>query len=225
MYTSRKSRLHHNKIFKMRKYHLDMSNPIDLRGNSLINVDQLVIPEAFKNDVKGIMIPEGYVKDRINKLGDEISQNNYHGDILALCMLNGAMNFYGDLIKQIKHPVQVETIRVQSYVGTESSGHVEISGYDLSNVKGRDLLIVEDIIDTGRTLNSVNDQVRGLGANSVKIVSLLDKPSRRLDKVTLKPDYVGFTIDDEFVVGCGLDYNGRYRDVPHICVLKEEIYK
>lgn len=127
-----------------------------------------------------------------------------------------------ELIKYFKHPIEIDFISVSSYQGTESSGDVRINkDLDLSS-RDKNVLIVEDIVDTGRTLKEVKRLFYNKGAQDVKVVALLDKPDRRL--VDIQADFIGFTIPDEFVVGYGLDYNQCYRNLPYIGVLKNEIY-
>ncbi len=137
-----------------------------------------------------------------------------------ICILKGASVFMVDLAKRITVPVYMDFMSVSSYgSGTESSGIVKINK-DLDDpIVGKDVLIIEDIIDTGRTLNYLKKFLKNRGASSIKIATLLDKPARRV--ISLTPDYVGFTVPDEFVIGCGMDYDQRYRNLPYIGVVRQ----
>ena len=128
-----------------------------------------------------------------------------------------------ELIKQIRLDIEIDFMDVSSYVGTESEGDVRIVKDLDRSIVGRKVLIVEDIIDTGKTLTSVKELMYKKGASDVRIATLLDKPSRR--KVQIEGEYVGFEVPNEFVVGYGLDFNQKYRNLPYIGVLKEECYK
>ena len=142
---------------------------------------------------------------------------------LAVCILKGSVPFFADLIRAIPLPLETEYIALSSYgAGTASSGAVHIGKDIEADVAGRDVLIVEDIVDSGRTLAFLCGHLAARRPRSVRVVTLLDKPSRRA--VPFTPDYVGFTVDDVFVVGCGMDYAGRYRNLPYIGVLKPAVY-
>ncbi len=160
-----------------------------------------------------VLISREEIKKRVKELAEEIS-NDFSEDPLMLGILNGAFVFMADLIREMKVPVEVEFVRVKSYCGTNTTGRVEVIMDVSDSVRGKDVVIVEDIVDTGITMKFLAERVRSKGAKTVKICALLDKPSRRI--ADIKPDYVGFTIPDYFVVGYGLDYNGRYRELPEI---------
>lgn len=138
-------------------------------------------------------------------------------------LLKGSVPFMAELIKQIRLDIEIDFMDVSSYVGTESEGDVRIVKDLDRSIVGRKVLIVEDIIDTGKTLASVKELMYKKGASDVRIATLLDKPSRR--KVQIEGEYVGFEVPNEFVVGYGLDFNQKYRNLPYIGVLKEECYK
>ncbi len=159
-----------------------------------------------------VLISREEIEKRVKELAEEISKDYSREDPLMLGILNGAFVFMADLIREMKVPVEVDFLRVKSYCGT-SAGELEVI-MDVPDVKGKDVIIVEDIIDTGLTMDFLLKRVKKKGAKSVKVCALLDKPSKRV--VDVKPDYVGFTIPDYFVVGYGLDYNGRYRELPEI---------
>ncbi|RUM35057.1 MAG: hypoxanthine phosphoribosyltransferase [Archaeoglobus sp.] len=158
-----------------------------------------------------LLIGRDEIGRRVKELAEEISRD--YESPLMLGILNGAFIFMADLVREMKIPVEIEFVRVKSYRGVNTTGKVEIL-MDVSDVKDKDVLIVEDIVDTGITMNFLVKRVMKRGASSVKVCTLLDKPSRRI--VDVIPDYVGFTIPDYFVVGYGLDYNGMYRELPEI---------
>ncbi len=199
------------------------SSPIDLRQAHLIGVEQLVVSPAFKDDLKGILIPKGYADARTEKLAEEISSFPIKGDLLAVCVLNGAMHFYDKLIGQITQPVEVETIRLASYAGTASTREIKEFPFDYRRCQGRNVLVVEDIIDSGRTLDRLVKKINLQKHSSLRVACLLDKPEKRDQNIALISDYVGFVIPDLFVVGYGLDFNNRYRGLAHLSVLKDEL--
>ncbi|NLZ51923.1 MAG: hypoxanthine phosphoribosyltransferase [Thermoanaerobacteraceae bacterium] len=177
------------------------------------------------NDVEKVLISEEQIKQKIKLLGERIT-NDYKDsdDLLLVGVLKGAVVFMADLIRHIDLPLNIDFMAVSSYgSSTESSGVVRILKDLDETVEGKDLLVVEDIIDSGLTLSYMCDILKSRKPNSLKICALLDKPSRR--KIDLKVDYLGFEIPDYFVVGYGLDYAGKYRNLPDICVLKPEIYQ
>ncbi len=201
-----------------------MSSPIEI--NSIYPPDRLVIPGLYVKDLKGVLVPEGLIKDRVSKLAEEISSKHYPNDLLAVCVLDGAMRFFVDLLynEHMLAPVtEVETLKAKSYEGKESTGKISISGFDFSKVKDKRVILVEDILDTGTTLDKVTKEILVHNPKCLEVACLLDKPSRRVTPVNV--DYCGFVIPNEFVVGFGLDFNGNYRGLKHICVLKEEVYR
>lgn len=180
----------------------------------------------INKDVAKILISEEELDRTVSRLADEINRD-YAGDdkrLVLLCILKGSIVFMGDLMKKINVPLEIDCMRVSSYgAGTSSSGNVNII-MDImrSDLRDCDLLIVEDIIDSGRTLAYLEKYLLNKGAKSVKTCTLLDKPSRRVVEFT--PDYIGLEIPDEFVIGYGLDYDEKYRALPYVGVLKPEVY-
>ena len=173
------------------------------------------------NDIKKISLNEEQIEEIVSRLGKEIS-NDYNGkEPLFIGILKGCIPFMPDLLKNVSINCTLDYLRVSSYEGTKSSGKITIKG-DIPSVKDKDVIIVEDILDTGRTLMNVRNLLLEEGAKSVNICVLLDKPEGRI--VDIKADYVGGHVRNEFVVGYGLDYNEKYRNLPYIGVLKEEIY-
>lgn len=178
----------------------------------------------MKEDVQEILITREVIEDKTQKLADELTQQ-YDGKFpLVVGVLKGAMLFMSDLVKRMPIYLEVDFMDVSSYGNsTVSSGEVKIIKDLDTSVEGRDILIVEDVIDSGSTLSYLVELFHYRKANSVQIVTLLDKPAGR--KVDLEADMIGFTVPNEFVVGYGLDYAERYRNLPYIGILKPEIYR
>ena len=175
-------------------------------------------------DVAEILITSDQIQAKVAELGAKLSQDYEGRDLILVSVLKGALPFMADLMRRISIPVQIDLMEVSSYGGatTETSGLVRILKDLSSSIEGKDVLIVEDIIDTGLTLNYLMRYLRGKNPRSLRICALLDKPARRL--VDIDIDYRGFTIPDQFVVGYGLDYGEVYRNLPFIGVLKPEVY-
>lgn len=174
--------------------------------------------------IKKVLISKEEITKRVEELGAEITQDYRDKDLMLVGILKGAAIFMSELSQNIKLPILMDFMAVTSYGQSSiSTGEVRIiKDLDFS-VEGKDVLIVEDIIDTGLTLAYLTDSLKKRGANSVKIVTLLDKPDRRNVKVHI--DYLGFEVPDEFIVGYGLDYAERYRNFPFVGALKEEAYE
>ncbi len=175
-------------------------------------------------NIKKVLVSEEDIQTRCAQLGKQITDEYCAKNQIPICVaiLKGSVPFLVNLIKYIDMNVEFDFMAVSSYEGTESIGDVKII-MDLNrSIKGEHILLVEDIIDTGRTLKEVTKLLFNKGAASVKIVSLLDKPSRRV--IDISADYVGFEIPNEFVVGFGLDFNEKYRNLPYVGVLKDECY-
>ena len=174
-------------------------------------------------DIKEILITEEEIDRKVRELAAILSEEYRAKNPLAICVLKGAAFFMTDLIKRMDIELEVDFMDVSSYgQQSQSSGEVKIIKDLNTTVQGRHVLVVEDIIDTGLTLKYLVDLLRHRKAESVKVVTLLDKPRRR--KVDFKPDWVGFKVPDEFVVGYGLDYAEKYRNLPFIGVLKPDVY-
>lgn len=167
-----------------------------------------------------VLVAEEDIRRRVDELGKEITRDYAGMQPIAVCVLRGAIPFYADLIRRIDLPVTVDTITVSSYGSGTVSGELKVITDMRTSVEGRDVLVVDDIIDSGRTSVALIEMLKERGAKSVKTCALLDKPSRRV--VDIKGDYVGFAIPDEFVVGYGLDWNEKFRNLPHVYTLKEE---
>lgn len=162
-----------------------------------------------------VMLSEEEINSRIAELGEQISRDYEGKDIFLICILKGASFFACELAKRITVPVNIDFMKVSSYGGgTVSSGQVSIKMDVSESIAGKDVLIVEDIIDSGNTLNLLPKILMERGPKSIRLCALLDKPDRR--EVDVKMNYVGFRIPDKFVVGYGLDYDQRYRNLPYI---------
>jgi hypoxanthine phosphoribosyltransferase len=170
------------------------------------------------NEKMEILLSREKIEQRVVGLAEEISHDFVNSHLLLICVLKGAVIFVSDLMRQLKIPVEIDFMAVSSYgADTSSSGVVRILKDLEQGIQDRDVLIVEDIIDTGLTLSYLRDNLASRQPRSLKVVTLLDKPSRR--KVAFEPDYCGFAIPDSFVVGYGLDFNEQYRYLADICVL------
>jgi len=177
----------------------------------------------MQDDLREIFITEEQLKKRVKELSDVINRDYTGKEIVMICVLRGAIMFYADLLRNIDVKVITAYIAVSSYAGTESSGSIRLQ-YDLDeDIRGKHVLIVEDIIDSGGTIKYLVESLAIRKPASVRTCCLLDKPARR--KNDYKPDYTGFVIEDEFVVGYGLDYNEKYRNLTVVGVLKKEIYE
>ena len=177
-----------------------------------------------KDDIKKVLFSNEEIVERCKELAIEIKGDYENSDspLLLVALLRGSVPFLGELIKHIDMDIQYDFMDVTSYAGTESQGDIKILKDLDASIQGYDILLVEDIVDTGKTIETVVDTLYRKGANTVKIVTLLDKPSRRVANV--KADYIGFEVENEFVVGFGMDFNQKYRGLPYIGVLKDECY-
>lgn len=175
-------------------------------------------------DIEKVLITQAEIRTKVEELGQVLSHHYAGKNPLVVCILKGASIFLADLIRAMKVDLQMDFMAVSSYgTSSKSSGVVRIIKDLEQNIQGRHVLIIEDIVDTGLTLSYLLENLKTRGPADVRICTLLDKPSRR--KVKIKVDYNGFSIPDEFVVGYGLDYQERYRNLPDVCVLKKEIYQ
>lgn len=181
----------------------------------------------MNGDIESILVTEEELDKIVTRIAGEISKDYMGKRLLLLCILKGSVVFMGDLMKKISIPVEIDFIKVSSYgATTKSSGSVNIL-LDLhrSDLADTDILIVEDIIDSGKTLSYLTGYLSHKGARSVRIATVLDKPERRDPNIKLSPNYCGKIIPDKFVVGYGLDYNEKYRALPYIGILKSEVYR
>ncbi|CAM3469008.1 hypoxanthine phosphoribosyltransferase [Paenibacillus catalpae] len=176
------------------------------------------------NDIKEVLYDEGQIRAKVKELGETLSRDFDGRNPLVICVLKGAFIFMSDLVKEMPIKLEIDFMAVSSYgASTKSSGVVKIIKDLDASVEGRDVLIVEDIIDSGLTLSYLIDVLERRNAKSVTVATLFDKPARR--SVDLEADYTGFSLPDEFVVGYGLDYAEKYRNLPFIGILKPEVYE
>ena len=175
-------------------------------------------------DIQQILLTEEQIKNRIKELGEILTAEYADKNPVIIGVLKGVVVFYSDMIREIKVPCQLDFMWISSYAGTTSTGNMEVKRDVTVDIKDRHVLILEDIFDTGNSLDYTYRHLMFKQPASLKICTLLDKPERRKPGITLQADYVGFTIPNEFVVGYGLDYNEHYRNLPYIGVLKPEVY-
>ena len=174
-------------------------------------------------DISSILITEEEIKARVAELGRQISEDFQGEDIVVIGLLKGCFIFIADLMRSISSNVAVDFMVVSSYgSGVVSSGEIKVRKDYSIDIEGKNVLVIDDILDTGRTLAFVKDYLSVKSPKSIRLCTLLDKPSRKASKVDV--DYVGFSVPDEFVVGYGLDYDEKYRNLPFIGVLKPEAY-
>ncbi len=176
------------------------------------------------NDIEYVLYSEEMIAEIVKKIGAEISEDYKDKNLLLVSVLKGSVVFMTDLMRAITVPCEIDFMAVSSYgSGTKSSGTVRILKDLDRDISGYDLLIVEDILDSGKTLNFLIDVLYTKNPASIRICTLFDKPDRR--EVDIYPDYKGLLVPDEFIVGYGLDYNEKYRNLPFIGVLKREVYE
>ena len=175
-------------------------------------------------DVARVLIDEAVIEKRLDVMAENILKEFGNEEFVAVIILKGALVFTADLLRRMPVPLQIECLSVASYHGgTESSGQVDFLDRKLPDVKGERVLLIDDILDTGRTMHAVGERLREQEAAMVRSCVLLSKDRER--EAEVEADYTGFDIGDEFVIGYGLDYQGRYRNLPYIGVLKDECIK
>ena len=178
----------------------------------------------MEKDILRILLTEEQIKARMKEMGEEISREYADKDPVVLGVLKGVVMFYADMMKYITVPCQMDFMWLSSYSGANSTGKMLVRQDVTADIEGRHVLILEDIFDTGSSLEFTVNHLKEKNPASIKICTLLDKPERRRPGVTLQADYVGFTIPNAFVVGYGLDYNEKYRNLPYVGILKPEVY-
>ena len=178
----------------------------------------------MEKDVLEVLLSGEQIQNRIRELGEILSKEYADKDPIIVGVLKGVVVFYADMIRLIKVPCQMDFMWISSYSGTNSTGSMEVKRDVSANIEGRHVLILEDIYDTGTSLDFTYKHLLAKKPASLKICTLLDKTERRRPGITLQPDYVGFTIPNAFVVGYGLDFNEHYRNLPYVGILKPEVY-
>lgn len=176
------------------------------------------------NDIEKILLSEQQIQTRIQELGEVLTKEYADKNPVIVGVLKGVVVFYADMIRRIQVPCQMDFMWISSYAGTDSTGKMLVRQDVSADIEGRHVLILEDIFDTGNSLEFTVNHLKKQNPASIKICTLLDKPERRRAGVTLKADYVGFTIPNAFVVGYGLDYNEKYRNLPYVGILKPKVY-
>lgn len=176
------------------------------------------------NGIKYVIVDREKIHKRVEELGKKISEDFAGRELVLIGVLKGSFIFFADLIRNISMPVTIDFISVSSYgAGTSTSGAVRLKKDIEVDVAGKDVIIVEDIIDTGLTLQYIKSLFKSRNSRTVSLCAALDKPSRRSEDVNMKVEYTGFEIPDEFVVGYGLDYAEKYRNLPDVCVLDSSV--
>lgn len=182
------------------------------------------ISSNINKDVEFVLIDNKTLKKRIKELARQLSKDYKDKKPVLLCLLKGSLHFITALAENMTIPVEYECLKISSYANTQSTGKVTVLSQMLKPIKGKDVLIIEDIVDTGHTIKKVIEILEEEGVASAEIVTMLNKEARR-EVEGINPKYIGFEIPDYFVIGYGLDYNEYYRNLPYIGVLKEEVYK
>ena len=179
----------------------------------------------MEENILKILLTEEQIQNRIGELAQTLSEEYAGKDPVFIGVLKGVVLFYGDFIKRFTEHCQMDFMWISSYAGTNSSGNMVVKKDVSADLKGRHVVILEDIFDTGNSLQFTYQHLLKKEPASLKICTLLDKPERRVAGITVKPDYTGFVVPNEFVVGYGLDFNEHYRNLPYIGVLKPEAYQ
>ena len=179
----------------------------------------------MKNDIKEILLTEQQIQDKVKELAAQLSKEYAGKDPVFIGVLKGVVIFFADMVRNIDIPCEIDFMSISSYSGTNSTGRTEIRKDVSVDIMNRHVVILEDIYDTGNSLTFTVNHLLNKQPASLKVCTFLDKPERRKPGITLVPEYVGYTIPNEFGVGYGLDYNEHYRNLPYIGILKPEIYE
>ena len=179
----------------------------------------------MNRDIQKILISQEQIQEKISQLAQEVSRDYAGKDPVFIGVMKGVLVFMGDFLQKVTIPSEMDIMRIASYEGTGSTGNIRLLADITTDIKDRHVVVLEDIFDTGRSLEYSCRYLQSKEPASLKVVTLLDKPERRLPWVTLKADYTGFVIPNEFVVGYGLDFGEHYRNLPYIGVLKPEAYQ
>lgn len=181
------------------------------------------VPARWRNELAAVLITQDQIAAQVRRLTRAIQRDYAGSDLVIVSLLNGTVMFLADLIRQLNLPLRLDFIGVSSYCDATEARELVFTKELRLDVRGREVLLVDDILDTGKTLTAVLKKLRALKPKRIRTCVLLDKPERRVERI--RADYVGFTIPNEFVVGYGLDYAERYRNLPFIGVLKAAIYR
>ena len=178
----------------------------------------------METNIKEVLLSQEQIEAKVEEMAAQIAAEYADKNPIFVGVLKGVVIFFADMVRKMNFPCEIDFMCISSYGGTDSTGNVVVKKDISADIKGRHVVILEDIYDTGNSLTFVRDYLLEKEPASLKICTLLDKPERRKPGVTLVPEYVGFTIPNEFVVGYGLDYNEQYRNLPYIGILKPEVY-
>ena len=179
----------------------------------------------MNNDLEEVLISEEQLHAKVKELSAALMKEYADKDPVFVGVLKGVFQFFGDMVREFNAPCEVDFMWISSYAGTSSTGNMVVKRDVSADLKGRHVIILEDIFDTGNSLNFTYQHLLSKQPASLKICTLLDKPARRNPEVTLQPDYTGFVIPNKFVVGYGMDFNEHYRNLPYVGVLKPEAYE
>lgn len=179
----------------------------------------------MEENIQKILISEEQLQNRIKELAAQVSQDYAGKTPIFIGVLKGVVMFFGDFVKRVTIPCQIDFMCISSYEGTDSTGKLNVKMDVSTDLKDRHVVILEDIFDTGNSLSFTYDHIKAMEPASLKIVTLLDKPERRKPGVTVKADYTGFVIPNEFVVGYGMDFDELYRNLPYIGIMKPKAYQ
>ena len=179
----------------------------------------------MKNDIKEVLLTEEQIQSKVKELAKQLSEEYAGKDPVFIGVLKGVVVFFADMVRNIDIPCEFDFMSISSYNGANTTGRTEIRKDVSVDIKGRHVVILEDIFDTGTSLTFTVNHLLNKEPASLKICTFLDKPERRKPGIILAPEYVGYTVPNEFVVGYGLDYNEHYRNLPYIGILKPEIYE
>ena len=201
--------------------------PMVLADGQVFSCDHFAIPTQYQPYVESVLLPQGMILDRVERLAQDIMHAYPSSTPHLLVVLKGGSEFAGDLTHHLRRlhayrgsshlPFTVDYVRVKSYEGTASTGTVKITGIDMKTVRGRDLILIEDIIDTGTTMSKLIPALQEFEPASVRVAALLEKRTHK--SCGFRADFVGFSVPDLFVVGHNLDYNEAFREMPHICII------
>ena len=187
------------------------------------NATSAVVPLRWRKEVGQVLITDAQIATRVASLAKEIQRDFKGREMVVVSLLSGTVMFLADLIRHLELPLRLDFMGVSSYGAGTESGELVFTKELRIDVKGRDVLLVDDILDTGKTMTRVLAKLRALKPRRIKTCVLLDKPARRVEKI--KADYIGFEIPDAFVIGYGLDYAERYRNLPFVGILKPHVYQ
>ena len=179
----------------------------------------------MRNDIEKVLLTEEQIRDKVAELAAALKEEYADKNPLFVGVLKGVVPFFADMMKAFDAPCEIDFMWISSYQGTNSTGNMIVRKDVTQDIKGRHVVILEDIYDTGSSLDFTYKHLMAKEPASLKICTLLDKPERRKPGITLQPEYVGYVIPNAFVVGYGLDYNEHYRNLPYIGILKPEVYE